>query len=238
MKEFFVELFNSIFSVLDNGWCFLITFSFLIIFFVLNLVVSITRGAEERALRFRRGMNSVCLSLILFETFALIITNESLSFAVFNIALFTLLNTPFFFIEIGKREIVLTDQQKTAVKKLDLETKKQTEKINTIEKEEKKSLLFSFEEMLKGEDEKGPAKLEVIRTACKEGESAPIEFSGVKRAIEKTLLKELPLNDREKLISLEIALLQMERGENNLLIKEEVNDGLSALLKIMSRHAV
>ena len=69
-------------------------------------------------------------------------------------------------------------------------------------------------------------------------ETGSFDYSNVKKAIEQTLKKNLQAEEKRKLIGLEIAILQSERGEDNVAIKEEVNEGLSSLLKIMSRYSV
>ena len=63
-------------------------------------------------------------------------------------------------------------------------------------------------------------------------------MKNVKKAIEQTLQKNLLSEERRRLIGLEIAILQSERGEDSVLVKEEVNEGLSSLLKIMSKYSV
>ena len=148
------------------------------------------------------------------------------------------LSVPCFIKKRVKREIIVTNEQKTFIK----ETQKKIQEDGLFDKEEiskttpEKSLLFSFEDVLQPE-EKSVKKVKVEQTKKVEKERG-FDYSNVKTAIEKTLKKDLLPEEKRKIVGLEIAILQSERGEDNMAIKEEVNEGLSSLLKIMSRYSV
>ena len=231
MKKNITNFFTLVFSYLDCGWCFLITLVSILVLFAIKLIFSYKNGKKLRAL------NLISLSMILFETFSLLIMGDSVAFSLFNLALFSLTQVPFYLVK--DRKIVITKEQKEVVKELELKAKNPL----PVKKEEniKRGVLYSFEKALvDSEEEKAteeglkesPIKSAVIKTSNR------TDYSGVKTAIEKTLLKEITEEERRKLISLEISILQAERGEENNLIKSEISEGLSALLKTMARYAV
>ncbi len=229
MKQFLTELFLSVFSFLDAGWCFLITLFIIVSVFCLKLIFSL-KGENKT---FFNGVNLICLSLILFEAFSLLVVGENLSFAIFSFALYELSLAPFYFINKKEKVIVLSKEQKKVVD--ELEQKVKAENFNA--KTEKKSVLFDFKNAL---EEKGIEikKTNVKPILSKVEKNKNCDYKGVKSAIEKTLLQEITEDERKKLIALEISILQMEKGEENLMVKNEINEGLSALLKIMSKYAV
>jgi hypothetical protein len=104
--------------------------------------------------------------------------------------------------------------------------------------ENKGRVLFDFENVLNGEKKEVLPKTKVLKAVNNVQKKGEIDFSGVKKAIEKTLRKELSKEEEKSVLELQLALLQTERGELNAGIKEDVNEGLSSLLKIMSKYAV
>lgn len=75
-----------------------------------------------------------------------------------------------------------------------------------------------------------------------EGEKAKedlgLDFTHVKNVIERLNCFSLTPSDKRQVKELETALFKAESGEGGDMIKEQVNDGLSALLKIMSKYGV
>lgn len=65
-----------------------------------------------------------------------------------------------------------------------------------------------------------------------------IDFSRVKQILEKISTINLSSTERNQIKDLEDAVSEAEFGEVDSLIKEKINDGLSALLKIMANHGV
>ena len=229
MKKFLTEIFISFFSVLDTGWCFLITLFIIVLGFCIKLIF-VLKGENKT---FFNGVNLICLSLVFFEAFSLLIVGENLSFAFFSFALYELSLAPFYFINKKQKVIVLSKEQKEVVNKLEQKVKEE----NPSNQEEKKSVLYDFKNAL--EEEKVEIKTTNVNPILSKVEECKnCEYKGVKEAIEKTLLKNITEEERRKLIALEISILQMEKGEENMLIKNEVNEGLSSLLKIMSKYAV
>ncbi len=244
MKENVLNFFRSILSFLDAGWCFLITLFFILAFFILNLCLTVRK--QNYSAKTRRGLNLVSTTLIVFQLFSSVVVGEDLSLTIFNFAVHILTLSVFCFVR-KRGKIVITEEQKIAVKKFDLVVKEgELEKMRDDEKEveEKKSVLFCFDKIINGTDnsplqeEEELKESKVIKAAKKVEERRQTDFEGVKKAIEKTLQKDLTAEERKRLLYLNLAIIQTEKGEGSLLMKEEINEGLSALLRIMSRYAV
>ena len=233
MKLFITNLFTAIFSFIDAGWCFLITLFLNICILVIKIILRCKKKGDGSFCAF----NFISLSLVLFEGFSLLIMGEDLGFALFNLAFYYLTIAPFYFTK--KRErIVLTSAQKNMVKELDGKIKLEEQgKEEEKEKRKKESVLYPFVNELQNVNDM-VKKSNVISLMEENNIKKGTDYSSVKNAIEKTLLKEVSEEERRRLISLEISILQSEKGDENLLIKKEINEGLSALLKIMARYAV
>ncbi len=65
-----------------------------------------------------------------------------------------------------------------------------------------------------------------------------LDFSHVKNVLNRLDYFSLSPADRRQVKELEISLAQAEGGEYSSALKERINDGLGALLKIMSKHGV
>ena len=63
-----------------------------------------------------------------------------------------------------------------------------------------------------------------------------IDFSHVKNVISRLNYFPLSTQDRNTVKELEYSVTQAERGDYDLEIKRKINDGLGALLKIMSKY--
>jgi hypothetical protein len=95
-------------------------------------------------------------------------------------------------------------------------------------------VLFNFEKFL---DKTGVEKASKITTKSQDESNSNLDFSNVKRAIDKILLKDISDQERRQVLELEFAIFQREKGEDNLLVKEQVNEGLSSLLRLMAKYA-
>lgn len=64
------------------------------------------------------------------------------------------------------------------------------------------------------------------------------DFSHVKNIIDRLEYFSLSATDRKQVNDLELVINKTENGENSVELKNKVNDGLGALLKIMSKYGV
>lgn len=237
MKENIFNFFIAIFSFLDVGWMFLITLFLLLTLFVVNIVLTVK--VKTHTERKKRAILLLSVALILMQAASSAILEENLSLALFNGAIFLFTVVPFSFItKKEKKQITITKEQSLAVKKFEENIIESSfeKREQGLDKSTEKSVLFSFGDVLKSEEK--PTK--TIKAISKKEEEIekPLDYSNVKKAIEMTMKKDLSAEEKRKIIGLEIAILQSERGEDSVVIKEEVNEGLSSLLKIMSRYSV
>ena len=67
---------------------------------------------------------------------------------------------------------------------------------------------------------------------------SPPDFTHVKNVLERLNYFPLTPNEKKQAKDLEITVKRIESGENTAELKNRVNDGLGALLKIMAKHGV
>ena len=87
-----------------------------------------------------------------------------------------------------------------------------------------------------GEKEISVIKTEEIKNKRKE--ESDINFSHVKSVIDRMDYFALTQNDKKQVRDLETAINRAERGEYTKEVKESINDGLGALLKIMAKYGI
>ncbi|MBQ9734900.1 MAG: hypothetical protein IJV95_03465 [Clostridia bacterium] len=69
-------------------------------------------------------------------------------------------------------------------------------------------------------------------------ESAELDYSHVKNILSKMEYYPLSVSDKRQVKDLTVAVNLAESGDNGTEIKNRINDGLGALLKIMSKHGI
>ncbi len=88
----------------------------------------------------------------------------------------------------------------------------------------------------------GRTELPVEKIKCveKEGklESALLDYSHVKHILSKMDYYPLSVADKRQVKDLSLAVNSAENGDDGADIKKRINDGLGALLKIMSKHGI
>lgn len=118
---------------------------------------------------------------------------------------------------------------------LSLKTKKESENLNEII-DKHIDVPIRIDKL-----EKAPRKVEEKISLCKEVEKPKqtgIDYSHVKSVIERISLLSLTQTDRKTIRDLEFNVLSAEKGDDRLETKQKINDGLGALLKIMSKYGV
>lgn len=76
------------------------------------------------------------------------------------------------------------------------------------------------------------------RTLIEEDKAMDINYSHVRNILERLSYYSLKESDRKQARELEFALNECERGNDSPLMRSKVNDGISALLKIMAKYGV
>ena len=82
------------------------------------------------------------------------------------------------------------------------------------------------------------AQPRTINTADEEAKKSEIDFSHVKNVLNKLEYYPLKEQDKKQTKELENAIITAEQNGINHGLKEKINDGLGALLKIMSKYAI
>jgi hypothetical protein len=232
MNKNICEFILSFLEKIDLGVVFLIVLSFILIGSIINYMLRAKVGLKKGQILAHLVF---LISLIGIETALNLIGNLGLTFPLINLSFLGFLSIPFALEKKGKK-VVATSRQKEIIKKA--EEQILLEKENPLplvdnskeDKEPKKSVLFDFRKLLDEREEIVAPKKEQVK-------DEQLSFSGVKKAIEKTLSKGLSEKEKNQVLALEFAIIQKERGEDNLLVKEELNDGLSALIKIMAKYS-
>lgn len=218
---------------IDLGIIFLVVLSFILIGSILNYILRAKVGLKKGQIL---AHIIFLISLITIETALNLFGELGLSFSLINLSFLGFLSIPFAF-EKKDKKVVATSRQKEIIKKAEeqilLEKENSLPLVDSSKEENeepKNSVLFDFRKLLEQKEEIVAPKKEQIK-------EEQLSFSGVKKAIEKTLSKGLSEKEKNQVLALEFAIIQKERGEDNLLIKEQLNDGLSALIKIMAKYS-
>jgi len=76
------------------------------------------------------------------------------------------------------------------------------------------------------------------KETSKKAEETELDFSHVKSVLKRMEYYSLSQSDKRQIKELETAVFQAENGELTPLLKSKINDGLGALLKIMSKYGI
>ncbi|MBO5068596.1 MAG: hypothetical protein J6C62_09420 [Clostridia bacterium] len=212
MTEFFLNFFSGIDKTLGGIGVFLISLSVLTGVFISLLIILLTRCYENRV-RF-------CFTLLLlFVPIAERSIEEFLTggkYFLFTFAFFLIYSAILWLIP--DKKIKISKKQKELARFLDDCAKGCS---------------------VKNDDEEEKA-LESIKTVCEEERvkyDNDLDFSHVKNILSRMEYYNLTPNDKRQVKDLECAINQ---GEVQLTpsLKEKINDGLGALLKIMSKYGI
>ena len=160
---------------------------------------------------------------------------HSFSYVLFTIGVNFILSLPIFFVSSRKRK--LKKEQKELAEFLDRNAQ---------------SLIGSESENGQGDSEQfgkqdydfiAPPKtnIPVEKLSVKEKQSDKEDkpdFTHVKNVVERLAYFPLTPFDKRQVKDLEVAMKRIESGENTAEAKNKINDGLSSLLKIMSKYGV
>ena len=226
---FSVAIINCV-AYLGAGWIFFICLSAIILFSIFEFILALLR----------RGSVKVYASHFIL-LFSVCVVDISLSSFVFNDQLIFLY--PFILLGLGllffiptfivkDKKLKVEKSHKKFIEFLDekikaesLDEKSEEQKVEILPKEvEKKSNATIILEKIKPQEEKKTENT--------------ISFSHVKNVLEKVRCYNLSTADLKQVNDLKANVYMAENGgiDNNL--KEKINDGLGALLKIMAKYGV
>lgn len=128
---------------------------------------------------------------------------------------------------VREKNFVVDDKQKEFVRFIDNEIESTLpEKTKPLTQAETNSTLISDNREIEGKVQE------------KTSSDFDLDFEHVKNVIARLDYFGLKESDKRQVKELENALLSAEKGEFNLDVKSRINDGLGALLKIMSKYGV
>ncbi len=212
MAEFFLYFFDGIDKTLGSFGVFLISLSVLTGIFITLLIILLVKGCENRV--------RCCFTLVLlFVPVTERAMEEFLTGGkcfLFTVAFFLVYSS--ILLLIPDKKIKISKKQKEFVRFLDDCAKGYSVKKDDIEEKPCESIKTVYEqENVKYDDD--------------------LDFSHVKNILSRMEYYNLTPNDKRQVKDLECAINQ---GEIQLTpsLKEKINDGLGALLKIMSKYGI
>ncbi len=207
---------------LGQDGIFIILASVNFIIFLVNLLLSILVAGYGIKKRLWQLPLSICLVLVSFAFSRTYKSDYTLTYLLASFS--TLLMIPLMLIR--EKNFTITKEQRNLVNFID-------NNIKTAIKQEDKAPLcverLSVDSVEKSLDGTGKSK-----TAL----DFELDFKHVKNVISRLDYFGLKESDKRQVKELENAILSAEKGDFDLDVKSRINDGLGALLKIMSRYGV
>jgi hypothetical protein len=208
-----------VFSFVGAGWIFISACALVFFSFVLVLVLSLVKS--EYALKKRAWFFVGSCAVCFIELSALVTLGESLALFYLTVGFSLALSLPV--ILVNERSSVDKKQSRELARYIDQQVK------NTVEEE-------PFIKSLKAEKQVDEC-LDCLSNN-EQAKNFEIDFQHVKNVISRMEFFGLNSNDKKTVKELENAIIQAENGKFDLEIKEQINEGLGALLKIMSKYGV
>lgn len=216
---------NNVFTkaCLSLGACGIIVVCIIAMVVQCAICVALSLIKQEYSLRKRLWcVFSICGTALIFIGLLIVIPAPP-GYSVFTVGFAVLLLCPLF--SIGEKQSQDQEEQKELARFIDKEF------IRASRNNRKET---AFEQANEGQ--------KTSACACKpteeEVKNYGIDFQHVKNVIKRMDYFGLNANDKKQVRELECALLEAERGLFTHEIKCRINDGLSALLKIMSKYGV
>ena len=239
MTERFYFFIKNIFISLGQGGALILCTSIILILAVLNIFLAIfMRGYSLK----KRAWYFVCTgTAVSFQTCSALFCGNNLGCSIFLLFLGLFLGIP---ILVVRERKTLSNEHKNFIKMIDGEILKQEKsdslKVDFSEREKDLDLNFFSSEK---QDDINSEKLKTYKCKQesldkKEENKSELDFTHVKNVMEKMEYYKLSPTDKKQIKDLESAVYCAENGVFNQEIKNRINDGLGALLKIMAKHGV
>lgn len=235
-----IELFDNIFTFINiflgAEGVFLICFSLLLACFIIVLILALRKN--NYLLKKRLWFFFVVYSVVELEKGLETLCLFSNGFSTLTLALGLLFCIPVFYVKKGKEK---TQKARDLVKFIDEQIHN-----NVLEYTPTSFQENDLKKPIRVENfAQQPQKEEQINTGQfiekrKETKSNPcdLDFTHVKNVIARLEYLSLGNSDRRQIRELESVVAQAEAGDYTPNTKEKINDGLGALLKIMSKYGV
>ena len=235
MSELFYSFFNFINSYLGAGGLFIISLTLILLFFAIRFFC--IKRAEEYPIKKRLIYLIEVFGVCTLELAFLILCKQDLAFSLATFSIGIFLFVP---ILSAKKKIKNREKERKFIKYIDdcLLNKNSLVK-DFFEKDEQEKLnrVENFKQNI-AEEKQIISEEKVENAKPKKAQSYPysLDFSHVKSVIARLENLSLGASDKRQIRELESVMAQVERGAFTPEIKEKVNDGLGALLKIMARY--
>lgn len=222
MNGLFYGLINKVYDSLGADGLFVVSISILLVAFLLTIFLFVRRSAKSEINR--SWFVFICLGLTLIEL------GIELIFGGFGYSIVTL-GVSFIFSSVilymPKKENKFTIEQLDFARKIS----------KRVDDNDKRDNLF------KENTESKEREVVTIRTQEKpivenSDCNKELDFSHVKNVLKRMEYYSISQSDKRQVKDLETALYQAENGEMTESIKVKINDGLGALLKIMSKYGI
>lgn len=221
MSKLFLFSLTEIFSKISLDLILLIANSLIIVISLICLVISLVKRGYSVINRLWSVALTIGIWFIQAWFELSILGCVKHLFLTIGISIFIL--SPILFLP--EKSIKITTQQRDLARLISDSVKNQGEQKN-MDFPPEKSVVFSSP-IIKAEQKK-----------TNDEKKSEIDFSHVKSVLNKLEYYPLKEQDKKQAKELENAILLAEQNGVNLSLKEKINDGLGALLKIMSKYAI
>ena len=207
-------------SKLGEQTCFIICSALIIVIGVTQVAVTLVKGEYKRIDFIRHFLLS--FSVLSFEFLHSVILKGLIEYLLVNCCICLFFFTITFCLPVRGKKLKKEERELALFLDKQFRIQNQTCKVNEQEK--------AFNQI-----QEAPI---ILKTEPPKQTSlnVPIDYSHVKNVIERLNYFPLSVNDRRQVRDLEGFLIEAESGEENQLLKSKINDGLGALLKIMSKY--
>lgn len=207
---------------LSEQLCFIICLGLLIVMGVTRVAVILVKG-EYKRLDFIRQL-FLSFSVLFFQFLHMIVVNGILEYFLINSCISLFFFTITLCLPVRKKR--LKKEEKELASYLDKQLRFQNLSSTLRETEENEYKIIK----------ERPIETVEVQPFHKKSLEVPIDYSHVKNVIERLNYFPLSVNDKRQVRDLEGFLVEAESGELSPILKSKINDGLGALLKIMSKY--
>ena len=225
MNGLFLSVFSFIDRALGGAGVFAVCLSFNAIAFILAFSLACCKvgyGTKKRI-----WYAFFCLFVCLFEYGLSFFISGGVGYSVINLAFSILFSMPVYLIRERKKD----ESAKTFARYIDGVVKEQNENL-FLENKVKNDEQSEFIEQLDDEP------LNCVKNDKSKKVKTDIDFSHVKNVMKRLDFYELSPNEKKVVKELENAIFTAENQGADSALKRKINDGLGALLKIMSKYGI
>lgn len=220
MNGFLFETAKSLATALNQDGIFIVFASVVILTAIVNSILAFF--VCDYCIKKRMWQPCVCVFIICVSCGVCLASGYDLFVPLLILGVSAIAIIPTF--TISTRTFKVTEKQRNLVKFIDREIKQASKKQN-----------FSVDEDIDFNRETIQLQPEEDETKLSDYE---LDFQHVKSVISRLDYFGLKESDKKQVKELELALLSAENGDFGLDVKSKINDGLGALLKIMSKYGV